>query len=843
MDQDELAELLLVTFLEEMQEHIGNVNHGLMALEKSPPQRERDEILTVLFRAAHTLKGSSRAVNAPTIETACHAFEEVLTSLRDGRIDFTPEVFSLLFATADAIEETAMWLRDDQDLSAAPLNDLIPQLKQAAGPSTDIQSENTQPSTTHPPQPPESQTAPGQPLADNAVDCQQAVTDGHVAGEPMRASRPAADTTLQTESGDRAAIPDGDTAAVETTKALSSQALRTTSVVRSVQSPQDTPADRDRMEKRQATSTGATVRIAAEKLDSLLAKSGELLIARRRVASRTSEVAELRDLASHWKSEWDVVHKLFRKHKLLVDSADQAAGGSRLMHIKARAAEALIAHRDRIRLLEKRLDRLVATIQADGRHLDTTCDALDDEIHQVRMLPFAEACRGLDRVARDVARTCGKKVELKVEGEDVEIDRSVLEGLRDPLLHLVRNAVDHGLEPSDKRRDAGKEPLGTITISAALRGSEVEVIVDDDGGGINLESIRKKIRQKNLPEPTDEAGLVRMLFHASFSTASVLTDISGRGVGLDVVQSTVENLHGTVQVAFQPGRGSQFIIRVPLTLTTIRNVLVEWGGQTYGIATSSVEQLVRFSDDSLGSMGGRPVLLLGNEPVPLSTLGEVLGMPTLQSGRAETGKQLAIVLCIGQQRAAVVVDAVMAEQEVVVKSLGRRIRRVRQVSGAALLASGRIALVLNVANLLRAALETESTWTLAPDENTEARRQSSRILVVDDSLTTRTLVRSILETAGFDIEVAVDGEDGWARIQEIRPDLVVADVDMPKMNGFELTSTIRRSNQFSNLPVILVTARQTDEDKTRGVQAGANAYIVKANFDQQNLLETIEQLI
>ena len=796
MDQEKLAQLLKATFLEEMQEHVAKINRELMALEKEPSQHERIELLTVLFRSAHTLKGSSRAVNALPIEAACHEFEEVLTAIRDKRIALTPELFALLFATADAIEETGMWLREEQDLSTAPLNELIPKLQQAA------------------------QGIISQPTSPPAV-MNEAMAES-VAPVTPPAQSSTADWDHQDDVGGGKALP----AVTQTNRDIANEDVPA----------EDISADRVSRDEARRQSAAGMVRVAAIKLDSLLAKSGELLVARRRIASRSDEVAELRDLVTTWKNEWQSFDKVLREQKSF-DVDDNSL--RRQLPLSRRTTAALTCNRDRLRKLEKRLDRLVSTIQADGRYLDATCDALDDEVHQVRMLPFAEACQGLERAARDVARETGKKVDLIIEDNDVEIDRSVLEGLKDPLLHLVRNAVDHGIEAPEKRTTLGKPATGVIAISAELRGAEVEIVVSDDGGGVDLDRVREKIRQKGLPEPVDEAGLLRMLFHASFSTAAIVTDISGRGVGLDVVQNAVESLHGTVQIVFEPDQGTQFIIRVPLTLTKIRTVMVVANGQTYGIATSSVEQLVRFSPDQIGSMSGHNVLLLGDAPIPIAPLADTLGFAT-KSPHGENEKRLAIVVSAGGQRAGLVVDDVLSEQEIVVKSLGARIHRIRQLSGAALLPSGRVALVLNITNVIPTALGTgpSTSWDADHDDGPSLQK----VLIIDDSLTTRTLMKSILETAGYTVEVAVDGLDAWQKIQESRPEVVVSDVDMPNMDGFELTSRIRKS-PLSDLPIILVTARQTDEDRIRGIQAGADAYILKSAFDQHNLLATIAQLL
>jgi two-component system chemotaxis sensor kinase CheA len=584
------------------------------------------------------------------------------------------------------------------------------------------------------------------------------------------------------------------------------------------------------------------VRVAAEKLDAFLARDGELLVARRRVQSRAEEAAALSESFGRWASAWRRVEKPLRKW-LAREAAESAGAGNGAGNGKLprRVAAAVGRAGDSLRQLEKDLDRLAASMAADYRMLKQAADALDHELRLVRMLPFADACQGLDRMARDLAHAGGKELDLVVEGGDVELDRSVLEGLKDPLRHLVRNAVDHGAEPPDERRRAGKPPQARLTVTAILRGAHVEVGVSDDGRGLDLDALRQQLRRRGLPEPADEGGLARAIFLPGLSTSRLITDVSGRGVGLDVVKSRVEALHGTVDVTFAPGRGTRFALAVPLTLTTLRALLLEAGGQTFALAGTNVRKLVRISPADLVSVAGRDMLALGGAPLPVAGLAEALGLRS-RAPAGPAGRRPAVIVAAGDQRMAFVVDEFLTEQEVVIKNLGPRVRRVRQVSGATILPSGKIALVLNAANLIRTALSQGSAGVLAaPAGPAEAPRR--RILVADDSVTTRTLEKSILEAAGYDVLAAADGDAAWRLLQEGGADLVVSDVEMPRMDGFALTEAVRASQRFRELPIVLVTARESEQDKARGAAVGADAYLVKSAFDQRNLLETIAQLL
>lgn len=583
-----------------------------------------------------------------------------------------------------------------------------------------------------------------------------------------------------------------------------------------------------------AASASNTVRVPAEKLDTLLAQSGELLVARRRVAARDEVLVGLRESIGEWRAEWKGVEKPLHDFLLAHER------GESLEALPTRAAQTLARAGDRIRQLERDLERLTTEAVSDGRQLDYAAGSLDAEVRRVRMLPFAEACQGLDRAVHDLARATGKEVELVITGGEVELDRSVLEGLKDPLLHLVRNAVDHGAELPATRLERGKSPCARIVVSAALRGHQVEIVVSDDGQGIDLAALREQVRRKGLPEPVDDRELTRVIFQPGFSTARIITDVSGRGVGLDVVQNRVEALRGLVDPISQPGQGTSFVLTVPLTLTTLQVLLLTVGDQTFAMASSHIRRLVRVRHADIRTVQGREVLLLGDAPVPVASLADTLQLP--HGEIAPENHVPGLLLTVGDRQVVLLVDEVLSEQEVVIKGLGARIRRVRAVSGATLLPSGRIALLLNMANVVRTAHGRRSSTLMAATAGSDAPSRR-RLLVAEDSMTTRALMKSILEAAGYDVTVAPDGQAAWQLLQERGADLLVSDVDMPRMDGFDLAATVRASSKFAKLPVILVTARQTDADKTRGISVGADAYLVKSAFDQRHLLETISQLL
>ncbi|WP_153555257.1 hybrid sensor histidine kinase/response regulator [Roseimaritima sediminicola] len=798
MNNQELAKLLMATFLEELHEHTGCLGRELLAMEKPQSDQQRQESINQMFRAAHSLKGAAAVVSAEPIRTACHVMEDFFSELRDGQRDLDESMTSTMLKTVDAIEEAAGRLRSEKPLEEAPLQQMIPVLRRAAD---------------------EGRASDEERATDEARATDAAAESATTSRRVPRAGIGAE------ELEEQAASPDGAPLEVSSGSPADAADRATTEAGVTATAAPSPPAPRGEGH--------ATVRVAAEKLDTLLAHSGELLVARGRFAYRAEDANELRETASELRKRWRKSHALVRQTLAAADAASED-------HQLVQRSERFLAETEQmIGRLTTRLEKLAGGIEADNRHLSQTCELLDDEIYNVRMLPFASACIGLERIVRDIAGSSDKKVHLDLADVEVEVDRSVLEGLKDPLIHLVRNAVDHGIEPIQQRCQRGKPPEATVRVAARLCGGQVEVVVEDDGRGFDLERICETARRRGFEIPADPREQARLVFAPGFSTATMITDISGRGVGLDVVQNQVESLHGAVDVAFQPGQGTRFTLVVPLTLTTIRAMLVSVGAQLFALPTPSVEQVVRFDYQDIKAVGGSDVLILNQTPTPLVSLASTLGVEA-HSGRP--GKRLAVVLSAGEQRVAAVVEDVRCEQEVLVKSLGSRIRRLKHFSGCTLLPSGRIALVVNVTNVIRTALGMKTRY-IASNEAPEPQGASLRVLVVEDSVTTRTLMKNILETAGYEVDSAVDGQEAVEKLDQHTYDVVVSDIDMPRMDGFTLTEWIRQREDLAELPVVLVTARGSDEDKTRGIHVGANAYIIKGTFEQQNLLETVGQLV
>ncbi|HEY7605380.1 MAG TPA: response regulator, partial [Actinomycetes bacterium] len=450
------------------------------------------------------------------------------------------------------------------------------------------------------------------------------------------------------------------------------------------------------------------------------------------------------------------------------------------------------------------------------------------------------------RMARDLARDRGKEVSVAVDDGGTEVDRSVLEQIKDPLVHLVRNSVDHGIEPPQARVAAGKPTAGTVSLRARQRGDTLLIEVADDGAGIDPERVRATAVERGLLPAETAAELpdheaLDLVLRSGFSTSPVVTDLSGRGVGLDVVREKVERLHGSIQVASHLGHGTTMTMSLPLSVSTMHCLLLQAGGQTFALPVPGVERIVRVAVDQVHRAEGRQAVQIDGQPVVLASLAEVLGLPPPANGDGHAAKRPVIVVAGGQgRRVGLLVDRLERTQELVVKNLPEPLLRVRHLAGATILGSGRAAMILSSTELVASVEQAEGT-VQAAEVAPEA--PPATILVAEDSITTRTLEKSILEGAGYRVRVAGDGAEAWRLLQGDSCDLLLTDVEMPQMDGFELTTKVRADQRLRDLPVVLVTSRDSDEDRERGVRAGADAYVVKGAFDQERLLDTLRRLL
>jgi len=467
------------------------------------------------------------------------------------------------------------------------------------------------------------------------------------------------------------------------------------------------------------------------------------------------------------------------------------------------------------------------------RELTTVINRLQEVTERTRMVPVGTLEPILHRTVRDVARAAGKDVRWEVSGEDVEVDRGVLEELVSPLLHLVRNSVGHGVELPDQRRAAGKAMQAVVGLHAAQVGSKVVISISDDGAGINVAAVRAAAAKAGVDVTTlTEEESLHLIFRSGISTAKVLTEESGRGVGLDVVATAIAAIHGTVQVVNHPGAGAEFRIVVPITLTVVPCLIVSISGQSFALPLQGIVRMLEAQHVQVVS--GRRLAVVDGRAIPVSDLAALLGLPSAEGGPW-------VLLGTTENSHAFQVETVLQKRDVVVRGLTGRLRDLKSVSGASIEPNGSILLVLDVQNLLERANSISIAAEVANKPAAPAPQLS--VMVVDDALMVRELQRSILERGGYTVRTASDGAEALSMLAELPADLVVTDVEMPNLDGLHLIHSIREHPRLANIPVLIVSSHGSDEDHQRGLDAGADAYIIKASFDEVGLLSAVSRLL
>lgn len=586
-----------------------------------------------------------------------------------------------------------------------------------------------------------------------------------------------------------------------------------------------------------------TVRIGTARLDAMMRHVEELLQPRLAVAQRLAEAeAAAAELAS-WRKRRLQLQPVLRA--LDADGAQEAAAAVHAGGSVSAVLEYLDAEQVHLKALDDRMARLQRAMRRDQRSLGVMTEALHRDAREMQLLPFAWLADGLSRVVGGLAREQAKEVDLVLEGGDIEIDRRILEEMKAPLIHLLRNGVDHGIETPAERVAVGKPRRGTITLAVSHGDSgRVGLRVADDGAGIDADKVKAAARRLGVAAAEDRAGehdTRSLVFRSGVSTSAIITDVSGRGLGLAIVREKVERLGGSVAVDSDLGKGTRFQIDLPLTVALFRGLLLRAGDLLCVVPAASVERVLRADIATVKTVKNCETLELAGQAVSLVRLAAVLERPG-PAEAPEQGRVLAAVVQHAARRVAFQVEAVLGEQEVLVKPLGPQLARVRNVAGACMLGSGETVPVLSVPDLLKSASRHGTAAVARPAPKPVAAERQS-ILVAEDSVTSRSLLKGILEAAGYRVSTAVDGADAYTTLKTADFDLLVSDVEMPRMDGFELTARVRADRGLSELPVVLVTALASREHRERGIDVGANAYIVKSDFDQSNLLEVIQRLV
>ncbi|KRB05368.1 MULTISPECIES: hybrid sensor histidine kinase/response regulator [Pseudomonas] len=586
-----------------------------------------------------------------------------------------------------------------------------------------------------------------------------------------------------------------------------------------------------RKTKRTTENGERVLRVTAERLNSLLDLSSKSLVETLRLKPHLATMQRLKRMQSNSLRALENLNVHLKDHALSLEAREALEDARRLL---AQSQQLL---------MEKN-----AELDEFAWHASQRAQVLYDTALACRMRPFADVLTGQVRMVRDLGRDLGKQVRLEIEGEKTQVDRDVLEKLEAPLTHLLRNAVDHGIETPEQRLLAGKPAEGLIRLRASHQAGLLVLELSDDGNGVDLEKVRRSIVERNLsPVETaaqlSEEELLTFLFLPGFSLRDTVTEVSGRGVGLDAVQHMVRQLRGAVVLEQTAGEGSRFHLEVPLTLSVVRSLVVEVGDEAYAFPLAHIERMCDLEPADIVQVEGRQHFWHEGRHVGLVAASQLLQRPASQN----SGQTLKVVVI--RERDAiygVAVERFIGERTLVVLPLDERLGKVQDISAGALLDDGSVVLIVDVEDMLRSVeklLNTGRLERIARHSNQVVEAARKRILVVDDSLTVRELQRKLLLNRGYDVAVAVDGMDGWNALRSEDFDLLITDIDMPRMDGIELVTLLRRDNRLQSLPVMVVSYKDREEDRRRGLDAGADYYLAKASFHDDALLDAVVELI
>ncbi len=742
-------------FVDEAREHLGGLERGLVQLEKNPTDAET---IDAIFRAAHTIKGSSRMLKLLAIGEVSHRLEDALGALRERRLTHSKELASVLFKAIDAIRAMV-----------------------------------------------------------EKVSAGESLTEDHKAlcEELVRASEgklsPAAEETKPAPPAAEVSTPPAPPALPEPPPSRSeAQAVRE-EPLSAAQAPRMAPEEQSLPQPAVQVQSSETIRVRSEKLDDLIRLMGEVVSHQNKLKQRIVDLAALESRAKKV-VEWGV-----------------ATGSGKALT----AAQSLHAG----------LKELLSVLRQDKTLQDILTSEFQEKSLMLRMVPLSVVFEPLPRLVRDISESLRKEVDFVLAGGDIELDKKIVEKLGDPLLHMLRNSIDHGIEEPATRQSFGKPRSGKVKLAAAYDSGSIVIELSDDGAGISLAKLRERALARRLfdapaLESMPDSTVLDLIFLPGFSTSVIITDVSGRGVGMDVVKKNlVEDLKGSVKVDTKPGQGTTFTIRLPMTLAIMRILLVSVRELTFGISTHYVTEIIRVPASEIVDVVGRKAIRLREEFIPVADLGDVLGVR--EDGRTKSGSPLLLISQVAGEKFAFIIDAVLDDEDAVIKPLPDHMKGVRIVSGVTISGRNEIINILNIP----AVIQQARSMGAARAESRAAPEQQISILVVDDSINTREIEKSILEAYGYLVTLAGDGMEALELTGATLYDLVITDIEMPKLDGFSLTERLRSDPTYRDVPIIIVTSRGKEEDKRRGIAVGANAYIVKGGFDQTNLVETVQNLV
>ncbi len=783
---DDLQEIM-EDFLIEAFEMNEQLDQDLVELEHNP---EDLDLLNRIFRVAHTIKGSSSFLNLNILTHLTHNMEDVLNRARKGEIKITPDIMDVVLRSIDLMKTLLVTIRDTgSDTNNGKENEIEEAVKQLQA----ITSQNLEGAK-------ETSGAKETPKKENKEEAKEEAKEEIKANKAPTAENPASDNPLADE-------PDLDYANMSTEEVEAE-------IERLLNKRQEADKER-RAQKKQEAKQEVTPTKEPPKTETPKAPKTET---KAKAKADTEE-----NKAPSIGVEQTVRVDVRRLDHLMNLIGELVLGKNRLIRIYSDVEERY----DGEKFLEE-LNQVVSSISA------VTTD-LQLAVMKTRMQPVGKVFNKFPRMVRDLSRELGKSIELIIEGEETELDKSIVEEIGDPLIHIIRNSCDHGIEPLEERRRLNKPETGKVQLSAYNEGNHIVIKISDDGKGLDPVMLKEKAIEKGVISERDAEGMsdreaFNLIFKPGFSTAKVVSNVSGRGVGMDVVKTNIEKLNGIIEIDSEVGVGTTQKLKIPLTLAIIQALLVGVQEEYYAIPLSSVLETVRISQDEIYTVDGKSVLRLRDEVLSLVRLSDIFKVDAILESNSDV---YVVIIGLADQKIGVIVDYLIGQEEVVIKSLGYYLKNTRGIAGATVRGDGKITLIVDVGAMMDMAksIKVNITTLMNESENTKSKNSPSDyiVLAIDDSSTDRAIIRKCLKPLGITLLEATNGLEGLEMLKngDKIPDAILVDIEMPKMDGYTFASEVRKYNKFKNLPLIAVTSRVTKTDRMRGVESGMTEYITK----------------
>jgi len=893
-------------FLVEASEHIQNLNAGLLALEKDPTNRE---VIDELFRAAHTLKGSAAMMGFQGISDVGHKSEDMLGLFRSGSIPITRDTLNFLFDSVDAVKlmvdgiaskkpEDPLIIENITQSFASLVNTLrgesAPSLSQpspgaapaekstpAATPSASPVSVSATPTDKAPeklaslPSKEELDVAWENAFAEEAGESSKPKKTA-IPSAPVSAPKKAAPSIpskppimFSSPVAPPLPVPPKPAAGQAAADVAAIEAAADASLQQEIEDAKRAGVVEKRGVGRRAADAPDIekqfIRVNIERLDNLMNLVGEMVVNRNKLTRQVDLIKSLRDELTFSQNRLlSEIRKFEEKYEYTMNFQTPAPAGpeQRPAEQSGDFFELEFDRYDDFNLLSRKLTEITNdtneimmefsgffdSFELDTSRISTITSNLQNEITMARMVEMDRLFQLFQRPVRDMAQSENKKINMVVTGGDTKIDKTIFEIISDPLMHMVRNAISHGIEGPEERTRNGKDPSGVLILSARHDGSSIVLQIEDDGRGMDPEQLRRSAVEKRFitqgeARSMSDADALNLIFRAGFSTAATIGKVSGRGVGMDVVTTQLGKINGRIEIKTEKNVGTRFIIRLPLTLAIAQALIVKVKDQEVAIPMNLVEETTRFSDKDIQRAAGEEMVNLRGTLMRLMRLNTLLAAGKLPK-KGEDYRYPTLILVLAEKRVALMVEDIAGREEIVVKSLGEYLKDVRMFSGATISGEGDVRLILNVAHLFgEETISTKASYVGGRESATvDTPQRKPRVLVVDDSISIRKYVQRFLDRSGYEVETATDGMNALEVLGKTKVDAVVTDLEMPIMHGYDLMAEMKRNPVFMNIPIIVLTSRAGEKHRQKAIDMGAQDYLVKP-FEEQEMIDALKKLL